>query len=87
MNRNQIYETTLYLDTIEQFFSKPDLSPLSEQYREYSSTSGIEYLAKELYAQPKIKEVRVTIVLPADMIAADLEQKTKAAVSGTVVLA
>ena len=80
MNRNQIYETTLYLGTIEEFFSKPDLSPLSEQYREYSSTSGIEYLAKELYAQPRIKEVRVTIVLPADMIAADLEQKTKAAV-------
>ena len=80
MKRNQIYETTLYLGTIEEFFSKPDLSPLSEQYREYSSTSGIEYLAKELYAQPRIKEVRVTIVLPADMIAADLEQKTKAAV-------
>ncbi len=80
MNRNKVYETTLYLDTLEQFFSQPDLSPLSEQYREYSHTSGIEYLAKELYAQPSIKEVRVNIVLPAEKIVPDLEQKTKAAV-------
>ncbi len=80
MNRNKVYETTLYLDTIEQFFSQPDLSPLSEQYREYSHTSGIEYLAKELYAQPSIKQVRVNIVLPAEKIVPDLEQKTKAAV-------
>ena len=80
MSRNKVYETTLSLDTIEQFFSKPDLSPLSEQYREYSHTSGIEYLAKELYAQPSVKEVRVKIVLPADKIMPDLEQKTKAAV-------
>jgi hypothetical protein len=80
MNRNKVYETTLYLDNIEHFFSKPDLSPLSDQYREYSHTSGIEYLAKELYAQPSIKEVRVNIVLPADKIVPDLEQKTKAAV-------
>jgi hypothetical protein len=81
MNRNKVYETTLYLDTIEQFFSKPDLSPFSEQYREYSHTSGIEYLAKELYAHPTSKEVHVTIVLPAEKSAPDLEQKTKAAVS------
>ncbi len=80
MNRNKVYETTLYLDTIEEFFNKPDLSPLSEQYKEYSRTSGIEYLAKELYAHPAIKEVDVTIVLPAEKSAPDLEQKTQAAV-------
>jgi hypothetical protein len=80
MNRNKVSETTLYLDTLEQFFSQPDLSPLSEHYREYSQTSGIEYLAKELYAQPAIKEVHVNIILPAEKIAPDLEQKTKAAV-------
>jgi hypothetical protein len=72
-------QTTLYLDTLEQFFSQPDLSPLSEQYREYSQTAGMEYLAKELYAHPTIKEVHVTIVLPAEKIAPDLEHKTKAA--------
>jgi hypothetical protein len=80
MNRTRVYETTLYLNNIEDFFSKPDLSPLSDQYREYSDTSGIEYLAKELYAQPSVKEVRVNIVLPADKSVPDLEQKTKAAV-------
>ena len=80
MHRTKLYETTLYLDDIEQFFSQPDLSPLSEQYREYSYTSGIEYLAKELYAQPAIKEVRVKIMLPAEKIVPDLEQKMKAAV-------
>ena len=80
MSRNKVYETMLYLDTIEQFFSKPDLSPFSEQYREYSYTSGIEYLAKELYAHPTIKEVDVTIVLPAEKNTPNLEQKTQAAV-------
>ena len=80
MNSNKVYETTLYLDNIEHLFSKPDLSPLSDHYREYSHTSGIEYLAKELYAQPTIEEVRVNIVLPLDKIMPDLEQKTKAAV-------
>lgn len=80
INSNKIYETTLYLDTIEQFFSQSNLSPLSEQYREYSQTSGIEYLAKELYAHPSIQEVRVNIVLPAQKIVPDLEQKTKVAV-------
>ena len=80
MNSNKVYETTLYLDNIEDFFSKPDLSPLSDHYREYSYTSGIEYLAKELYAQPATKEVRVNIVLPPDKIVPDLKQKTKAAV-------
>lgn len=77
---NKVYETTLYLHTIEQFFSQPDLSPLSQQYREYSHTSGIEYLAKELYAHPATKEVRVNIVLPAEETVPDLEQKTKVAV-------
>jgi hypothetical protein len=80
MNSNKIYETTLYLDNLEHLFSKPDLSPLSDQYREYSQTSGMEYLAKELYAQPARQEVRLTIVLPAEKIVPDLEQKTKAAV-------
>jgi hypothetical protein len=45
-----------------------------------SYTSGIEYLAKELYAQPAIKEVRVKIMLPAEKIVPDLEQKMKTAV-------
>jgi hypothetical protein len=80
MHRTKVYETTLYLDDSEQFFSQPNLSPLSEQYREYSYTSGIEYLAKELYAQPAIKEVRVKIMLPAEKIVPDLEQKMKTAV-------
>src|SRR5262249_37554677 len=80
MKSNKVYETTLYLDNIEDFFSQPDLSPLSEHYREYSHTSGIEYLAKELYAQPSIKEVRVNIMLPPNKMVPDLEQKTKNAV-------
>jgi hypothetical protein len=80
MRNAKVYETTLHLADIEHFFSKPDLSPFSPDYREYSYTSGIEYLANELYANPSLQEVRVTLCLPAEKIAPGLEQQTQKAV-------
>ena len=81
MKNNGEYETTLHLADIEHFFCKPDISPFSHDYREYSYTSGIEYLAKELYANPSFhKELCVTLLLPPAKIEPGLEQKTQEAV-------
>ncbi len=80
MKNRGVYETTLQLADIEDFFHKPDISPFSHDYRVYSYTSGIEYLAKELYANPSLKKVRVTLLLPTDKIQPGLEQQTQEAV-------
>ena len=76
----KVYETTLLLADIEHFFSKPNLSPFSHDYREYSYTAGIEYLANELYANPSSREVRVTLLLPPEKMVPGLEQQTREAV-------
>jgi hypothetical protein len=75
-----VYETTLYLTEPEHFFRKPDISPFSPDYREYSYTSGIEYLANELYAHPSSREVRVTLLLPPEQVVPDLQQNIQEAV-------
>ncbi|HZR41438.1 MAG TPA: hypothetical protein VFB12_15050 [Ktedonobacteraceae bacterium] len=75
-----VYETTLYLTEPEHFFRKPDISPFSPDYREYSYTSGIEYLANELYAHPSSREVRVTLLLPTEQVVPDLQQTIQEAV-------
>lgn len=81
MKNHGAYEKTLYLADIEHFFCKPDISPFSHDYREYSYTSGIEYLAKELYANPSLhKELYVTLLLPPAKIEPGLEQQTQEAV-------
>jgi hypothetical protein len=80
MRNRRIYETTLYLATIEHFFRQPDISPFSDDYQEYSYTSGIEYLANELYAAVPVKEIRVHLVLPVIQMEPDLEQRTRQAV-------
>jgi hypothetical protein len=80
MKNSRVYVATLHLTDIELFFRKPDISPFSPDYREYSYTSGIEYLANELYANPSSREVRVTLLLPAEKIVPDLERQTREAV-------
>jgi len=80
MKNSRVYVATLHLVDKEHFFRKPDISPFSPDYREYSYTSGIEYLANELYANPSSQEVRVTLLLPPDKIVPGLEQQTREAV-------
>lgn len=80
MKNKGMYDVTLRLVTIEHFFCAPGFTPFSQEYQDYSYTSGIEYIANELYAHPAYKEVHVTLVLPSHVITTDLEQQTKEAV-------
>lgn len=80
MAGKKIYDITLQLMDIEHLFTKPNLLPLSEQYREYSHKPGIEYIADALYAIPAYESVRVTILLPAARIEPGLTQATHQAV-------
>ncbi len=79
MKNSRVYAVTLHLIDIEHFFSKPEISPLSPNYQVYSFTSGIEYLARELYAHPAVNAVNVTLLLPVDKIQPGLEQQIKEA--------
>jgi hypothetical protein len=80
MGKVKVYITTLQLADIEHFFRKPEISPFSPDYHEYSYTAGIEYLANELYANPSSQEVRVTLLLPSEKMVSGLEQQTQEAV-------
>jgi len=80
MGNAKVYTTTLQIADIEHFFRKPDISPFSPDYHEYSYTAGIEYLANELYANPSSQEVRVTLLLPSEKLVPGLEQQTQEAV-------
>ncbi len=80
MAGKKIYDITLRLTDIEHLFAKPDLSPLSEQYREYSHTAGIEYIAAALYADPAYQSVRATILLPTERIEPGLVEATRLAI-------
>ena len=74
------YNVVLQLGDIQHLFTKPDVSPLSDDYREYSYTSGLEFIASELYANPSYDKVQATILLPADRVEAGLDEKVKEAV-------
>lgn len=73
-------DVTLRLGDMRHLFEKPELSPLEEDYQEYSYTSGIEFIAGELYAHPSRTSVTLTILLPADKTEMGLEIKAEDAV-------
>jgi hypothetical protein len=73
------YEIELRLGDIRHLFEKPELSPFSPAYREYSYTSGIEYIAGELYANTSYRAVQATILLPAEQVEEDTEEQARAA--------
>jgi hypothetical protein len=79
MNKTKVYTAILRLAEIEHFFTIPAISPFSRDFQDHSYTSGIEYLARELYARPSVKEVCVTLLLPPDQIRPGLEQQTQQA--------
>jgi hypothetical protein len=80
MAQRRVFEITLPLADVNHLFRTPDLSPFSERYREHSYTSGIEYIAGELYANTSYRAVKATIVLPPERIEADTEERIRAAV-------
>ncbi|GCF10784.1 hypothetical protein [Dictyobacter arantiisoli] len=79
MRRGRSYTTSLCLTDIEHFFVRPNLSPFSADYHNYSFTAGIEYIASELRTRSAVSEVRVTLYLPAASIQPGLEQRVEAA--------
>jgi hypothetical protein len=78
-DRNVLRVTLEYTD-INWLFSQPDVSPFSANFHEYSTTPGIEFICNELYANPSLKRVETTILLPPDEITPDLEQQTREAI-------
>ena len=75
------YNIVLRLGDIGHLFTKPDISPLSGDYQEYSYTSGLEFIADELYANSSYSQVRVRIVLPVDGVEPGLKRRVREGVN------
>lgn len=80
MADRRVLRVTLRYTSIDSLFDRPDVSPFSKDFDEYSTLPGIEYIYNELQANPALKRVETTIVLPPEQITADLEQSTQEAV-------
>ena len=65
MSDGRVLETTLELDTIDELFVAPTISPLSVNYRPHSHTSAIEFIAGQLQANTSVKRVKATFVVPS----------------------
>jgi hypothetical protein len=70
----------LHYADINSLFEMPDVSPFSEDFDEYSTVAGIEHIYNELQANPVLKRVETTIVLPPEQITPNLEQNTREAI-------
>lgn len=80
MAHHKVFEITLQLIEIEHLFRKPEISPLSQEYKVYSYIAGIEYISNELYANPSYEAVKLRLELPADQITPGLAVETRAAI-------
>ena len=80
MNDRNVLRVALEYTDINSLFNQPDVSPFSENFHEYSTTPGIEYIRNELNAKPSLKRVEATILLPPEQIAPTLEQRTRQAI-------
>ena len=76
----RVFRVTLRYGNINSLFEKPDVSPFSEDFLEYGTVPGVEYIYNELQANPALRHVETTIVLPPEQITPDLEKSTKEAV-------
>jgi hypothetical protein len=75
-----VLRLTLRYADINSLFEKPDVSPFSEDFLEYGTVPGVEYIYNELQANPTLKRVETTIVLPPEKITPDLERRTREAI-------
>ena len=73
-------EITLELPSLRALFETPEVTPFSSDYRAYSYTSGVEYLADQLYGDRRIDSIDATFVLPADEVAGTSEQEVATAI-------
>jgi hypothetical protein len=75
-----VLRLTLKYADINSLFEKPDVSPFSEDFLEYGTVPGVEYIYNELQANPRLRRVETTVVLPPAQITPDLEQNTREAI-------
>ena len=73
----------LRLKRIEDLFAVPDLTPFDPAFAPSSFGPGIDYVVQEMERRPDAERVELTVVLPADEIAAqpDLEARTQEAIT------
>lgn len=76
----RVLRVTLRYSDIDWLFDTPDVSPFSEDFNEYSTLPGIEHIYNELQANPALKRVETTIVLPPEQITPQLEPSTQEAI-------
>jgi hypothetical protein len=74
-----VLRLTLRYADINSLFEMPNVSPYSEDFLEYGTVPGVEYIYNELQANPALKQVETTIVLPPEQITPDLERSTREA--------
>lgn len=80
MADRNVFRVTLEYADINWLFNQPDVSPFSPNFHDYSTVPGLEYMSNELYANPSLKRVEATILLPPEQITPDLEQQTSLAI-------
>lgn len=80
MADRRVLRLTLRYADINSLFEKPDVSPFSEDFLEYGTVPGVEYIYNELQANPALKRVETTVVLPPEQITPDLERSTSEAI-------
>jgi hypothetical protein len=73
----------LRLKRIDDLFAAPDLTPFDPAFAPSSFGPGIDYVVQEMERRPDAERVELTLILPADEIAAepDLEARTREAVA------
>jgi hypothetical protein len=76
----RVLRVTLRYADINSLFDRPAVSPFSEDFHEYSTVAGIEHIYGELQANPSLKRVETTILLPPEQITPHLEQRTREAI-------
>ncbi len=80
MANNPVLPITLRLHSLDDLFTKPEISPFSEDYQIHSYTSGIEFIADELYANTSYDQVQLTLILPSEEELSRPVEKIEAAV-------
>jgi hypothetical protein len=73
--------TELRLQSIDDLFRAPNISPLSDDFPIYNSSPGIDYLARELAGRRTPKILFLKLLLPAAQITPDLETQASTAIT------
>jgi hypothetical protein len=80
VDERSVLNVALHLNDIHELFAPAAVDPFSERYGDHHFATGIDYVAKEMYANSSWKAIHTTIMLPADQVTPDLEARTSAAV-------